>query len=332
MKILVTGGCGFIGSNFIRYILQKRETIEIVNLDLLTYAGNINNLIDVANDPRYTFVRGDISDKMLVNKILKAHKVDAIINFAAESHVDRSILDVTEFYHTNIGGVLNLLEIAVKQGINKFIQISTDEVYGSLDDEFADEKFVLNPSSPYAASKASADQFVMAYHHTFGLPINIMRSSNNYGPYQFPEKLMPILITNGIQNLPLPIYGKGRNVRNWLYVIDFCEAIFNVLKKGNDGEIYNVAPYNEFSNIEIAHFICREMELSEDLIQYVPDRLGHDLRYGVNADKISSQLGWKPKVGFAAGLKKTIRWYQGNESWWRPLLKNATLDNRNLSD
>ena len=323
INMLITGGCGFIGSNFVRYELEKYDSINIVNLDKLTYAGNLENLLDIQEKykDRYVFVKGDILDAKLVRQIIAKNKIDTIINFAAESHVDRSIMDSSEFMKTNILGVQTLLDIAKQVGIKRFIQISTDEVYGDLPEEGCfEEETPVAPNSPYAASKASADMLVKAYFHTYQLPVIITRCSNNYGSYQFPEKLIPLMITNALQSKPLPIYGDGTNIRDWIHVIDHSRAIDLVLQKGEIGEIYNIGANNERTNIDIAKFILKRLNKSETLIKFVKDRLGHDRRYAINADKIKSQLGWKPIYDFEDGLKQTISWYIENENWWKSII------------
>ena len=322
-NILVTGGAGFIGSNFVRYMLNKYQDYKIVNLDLLTYAGNIKSLDDVKNNPNYLFVKGDIADNKLVDKIILENKIDVIINFAAESHVDRSITNPDIFVKTNILGTQNLLEIAKKYNIEKFFQISTDEVYGSLGKTgFFTEKTPLSPNSPYSASKASADLLVMAYHHTFGLDVNITRCSNNYGPYQFPEKLIPLFITNALADKQVPLYGDGLNIRDWLFVEDHCSAIDTVLHKGKNGEIYNVGGNNEKTNKYITDTILKYLGKDSSLIKYVTDRLGHDRRYAIDATKIKEELGWQPKYKFEQAIEKTIEWYLNNKQWWQPLKNN----------
>ena len=323
MNLLVTGGCGFIGSNFIRYELEKHSSINIVNLDKLTYAGNLENLLDVQKnyEKRYTFIKGDILDAELVRQIIVENRIDIITNFAAESHVDRSIIDSSEFMKTNILGVQTLLEITKQAGVKRFIQISTDEVYGDLPDKgYFKEETPLAPHSPYAASKASADMLVKAYFHTYKLPVIITRCSNNYGPYQFPEKLIPLMIANALQSKTLPIYGDGTNVRDWIHVIDHCRAIDLVAQKGEMGEVYNIGSNNERTNIDIAGFILEKLKKPKTLIKFVKDRLGHDRRYAINADKIKNQLGWKPVYDFDDGLETTISWYVENESWWKRII------------
>jgi dTDP-glucose 4,6-dehydratase len=319
----VTGGAGFIGSNFVRYMLNKHQDYKIVNLDLLTYAGNIKSLDDVKDNPNYLFVKGDIADNKLVDKIVSDNKIDVIINFAAESHVDRSITNPDIFVKTNVLGTQNLLEVAKKYKIEKFFQISTDEVYGSLGKTgFFTEKTPLSPNSPYSASKASADLLVMAYHHTFGLNVNITRCSNNYGPYQFPEKLIPLFITNALDNKQVPLYGDGLNIRDWLFVEDHCSAIDTVLHKGKNGEIYNVGGNNEKTNKYITDTILKYLGKDSSLIKYVADRLGHDRRYAIDATKIKEELGWEPKYKFEQAIEKTIEWYLNNKDWWEKLRSN----------
>lgn len=325
-KILVTGGCGFIGSNFIRYAL-KNSDYEIVNLDKLTYAGNLKNLVDVQNDPRYKFYKGDICNFELVSFIIEKENVDSIINFAAESHVDRSILSSQEFIRTNVTGTNVLLEVTRLYQLKKFLQISTDEVYGSLGPEgkFTEET-PLSPNSPYSASKASADLLVKAFHHTYGVPALITRCSNNYGPYQFPEKLIPLMIINALNNKPLPVYGDGMNVRDWIYVEDHCEAILKVFEKGRIGEVYNIGAENEKPNIEIVKLILKELRKDESLITYVKDRPGHDRRYAIDATKIKTELGWKPSHTFETAIKETINWYIENQSWWKEIISGDYLN------
>ncbi len=326
MKILITGGAGFIGSNFIHYVIQKYPDYEIINLDKLTYAGNLENLKEIENNPNYHFIKGDICDRKLVTSIVENFKIQVIINFAAESHVDRSIMGADVFIQTNVVGTQTLLEVAREKKIEKFVQISTDEVYGSLD---ANGKFKedtpLHPNSPYSASKASADLLALAYHHTFGTPVIITRCSNNYGPYQFPEKLIPLMIINALNNKPLPIYGDGRNIRDWIFVKDHCEAILTVLENGKIGEIYNIGAENEKTNIEIVKLILKELNKDESLITFVKDRPGHDKRYAIDANKIKTQLGWKPKHTFETALKATINWYLENKSWWNKIISGEYL-------
>lgn len=316
MRLLVTGGAGFIGSNFIHYFLQKYPDSYIVNFDKLTYAGNLDNLVDLQNSDHYTFIKGDIINKELVSYIVVTHKIDIIVNFAAESHVDRSISNAEEFIKTNIVGVQTLLDIAKDKGL-RFIQISTDEVYGSLGENGSfTEATTLSPNSPYSASKASADLLVRAYYETFGLHVNITRCSNNYGPFQFPEKLIPLMIINTIRGKRLPVYGNGRNIRDWLHVKDHCLAIDLVIHKGKPGEIYNIGGHNEKTNIEIVETIVNTLGGSQSLITYVPDRLGHDYRYAIDSSKIQTELGWKPTISIMDGLEETILWYKNNQAWW----------------
>lgn len=318
-NILVTGGAGFIGSNFIRYMLNKYD-YKIVNLDLLTYAGNISSLDDIKNNKNYTFVKGDICDNLLVDRLVSENSIDIIINFAAESHVDRSIINPDIFVRTNVLGTQNLLEIAKKYKIEKFFQISTDEVYGSLGATgYFTEETPLSPNSPYSASKAGADLLVLSYYHTFGLNVNITRCSNNYGPYQFPEKLIPLFITNAMDDRQVPLYGDGLNVRDWLFVEDHCSAIDSVLHKGEKGEIYNVGGNNEKTNKYITDIILNYLKKNDSLIKYVQDRLGHDRRYAIDASKIKKELGWQPSYVFEEAIVKTIQWYLNNKSWWQSL-------------
>jgi dTDP-glucose 4,6-dehydratase len=320
MKLLVTGGAGFIGSNFIRYMLECYPQYRIVNLDLLTYAGNLASLADVEEDQRYRFVHGDIGNRELVSHVIREHKIDVIINFAAESHVDRSLSDPGVFVRTNVLGTQSLLEAAKAGGIRKFIQVSTDEVYGSLGpDHFFTETSPLLPNSPYAASKAAADLLVRAYHETFGLSVNITRCSNNYGPYQFPEKLIPLIITNALEGIPLPVYGDGLNIRDWLHVNDHAAAIDAVLHRGHDGEVYNIGGHNERTNIDIVKAILKQLGKSESMIRYVEDRLGHDRRYAIDPSKIEAELDWRPTFTIQAGLEETIQWYIEHPQWWQSM-------------
>lgn len=326
MKILVTGGAGFIGSNFIHYVLENDSEAVIVNLDLLTYAGNSHNLDDIKANKRYHFVKGNITNTELVSYILTNFGITHIVNFAAESHVDRSILNPDVFVETNVKGTLNLLNCANNIGVDKFLQVSTDEVYGSLGAEgYFTEDTPLAPNSPYSSSKAGADLLVRAYSETYGLNTNITRCSNNYGPYHFPEKLIPLMITNAMDGKELPIYGDGENIRDWLHVKDHCQAIYLVLTKGENGEVYNVGGHNERTNNQIVNLITDEMNVSKELITYVDDRLGHDRRYAIDASKLINNLGWEPEYTFDIGIKETIEWYQQNEQWWRPLKDRAQL-------
>lgn len=316
MHILVTGGCGFIGSNFIKHMLSK-HAYSIINLDKLTYAGNLENLKDIENDERYSFIKGDIADGNLLENIFNSSKVDAVINFAAESHVDRSIMYPDEFIKTNINGTFNLLEIAKKKEIKLFIQISTDEVYGSLGKEGKfQEATPLAPNSPYSASKAAADMLAMAYHKTFKMPVIITRCSNNYGPYQFPEKLIPLIISNALEDIQLPVYGDGLNVRDWIHVSDHCEAIDTVLHKGVPGNVYNVGGESERTNIEIVKLILNILGKPHSLIKYVTDRPGHDRRYAIDSTKIKNELGFKNLTDFDKGMENAVNWYRDNRAWW----------------
>ena len=326
MNILVTGGAGFIGSNFIHYMLEKHPDDNLINLDLLTYAGNIHNLDDVQDNPHYHFVKGNIVNRELVTHLVHEFNIDHIVNFAAESHVDRSILHPEVFVETNVQGTLALLDVAKREGVEKFLQVSTDEVYGTLGATgYFTEESPLQPNSPYSASKASADMMVRAYYETYGLNVNITRCSNNYGPYQFPEKLIPLMTSNGMEGKDLPIYGNGKNIRDWLYVSDHCQAIDLVLRDGKPGEVYNVGGHNERTNNEIVHLIVDNLGISEDHIKYVKDRLGHDKRYAIDPTKIETELGWNPEYTFDTGIVKTIDWYKDNEDWWRPLKAKAAL-------
>ncbi|MFA5011997.1 MAG: dTDP-glucose 4,6-dehydratase [Ignavibacteria bacterium] len=326
--ILITGGAGFIGSNYIKYLL-KHYDYNIVNFDKLTYAGNLENLTDIENDTRYKFVKGDICSAEEVEKALTENKVETIVNFAAESHVDRSILGPKEFIVTNVIGTQTLLEAARKHGIEKYLQVSTDEVYGSLPEDKPEIKFTektpLTTNSPYSASKASADLLVNAYYHTFKIPVLTTRCSNNYGPYQFPEKLIPLMIAKAIDGEKLPVYGDGKNVRDWLYVEDHCSAITEVLHKGKIGEVYNIGGNNEWYNIDIVKIILKILGKGEDQITYVKDRPGHDRRYAIDSSRIMSELGWSPKYEFDGGIEETIKWYVENESWWRRIMKGEYL-------
>lgn len=316
MKLLVTGGCGFIGSNFIRHIMQKYTSCKIINLDKLTYCGNPDNLKDIEKNKRYTFVRGDICDAKLVDGLMK--KCDAVISFAAETHVDRSINDASGFINTNIYGVHVLLEAARKNKVKRMIAISTDEVYGSINKGSFKETSLLRPNSPYAATKAAGDHLCLAYYTTFKVPVIITRSSNNFGPYQFPEKIIPLFITNLLDNKKVPLYGDGMNVRDWLYVLDNCRAIDLILHKGKIGEIYNIGGGYELPNIKLTKIILKMMGRKESMIQYVLDRLGHDRRYSLDSTKIK-KLGWKPAKDFSEAIQETIEWYKNNRTWWEKI-------------
>lgn len=324
MTIIVTGGAGFIGSNFVFYELDRHPEDRIVCIDKLTYAGNLSTLAPVMDNPAFRFVRMDICDREAVYGLFEEEKPDIVVNFAAESHVDRSIEDPGIFLQTNIIGTSTLMDACRKYGITRFHQVSTDEVYGDLPldrpDLFFTEETPIHTSSPYSSSKASADLLVLAYHRTYGLPVSISRCSNNYGPYHFPEKLIPLMIINALNDKPLPVYGEGLNVRDWLYVEDHCKAIDMVMRRGRVGEIYNIGGHNEMRNIDIVKLICKELGKPESLITYVTDRKGHDLRYAIDPTKIHTELGWLPETMFRDGIKKTIRWYLDNQSWWQPII------------
>lgn len=313
-KILITGGAGFIGSNFVKYINDKYPDYEIVNFDLLTYCGNLENLKDIEFNDNYSFVKGNIADNDLVADTIKG--CDYVVNFAAESHVDRSIKDPEIFIKSNVLGTQVLLNAALNEGIEKYVQISTDEVYGSLGQTgYFTEETPLQPNSPYSASKASGDLITRAYYQTFEMPVNITRCSNNYGPYQFPEKLIPLMISNALENKNLPVYGDGKNIRDWLHVYDHCTAIDLVLHDGKPGEVYNIGGNNEKKNIEIVKLILKYLDKDDSLIKFVDDRLGHDRRYAIDSTKIQEELGWKPKYTFETGIKETIEWYLENQDW-----------------
>ena len=312
--VLVTGGAGFIGSNFLRYMVNKYPNYDFINLDALTYCGNLENLKDIEDKDNYSFVKGNVCDRELVNGIVE--NVDYIVHFAAESHFDRSIEDPGIFIKSNILGNQTLLDASKKNDIRKFLQVSTDEVYGSLGPEgYFTEQTPLQANSPYSASKAGADLMVRAYHNTFDLPVNITRCSNNYGPYQFPEKLIPLMISNAIENKELPVYGDGKNIRDWLHVYDHCTGIDLVLHKGKAGEVYNIGGHNERANIDIVKLILNELDKPESLIKFVSDRLGHDRRYAIDSSKIRRDLGWRPKYTFEEGIIETIHWYLDNQDW-----------------
>ena len=324
MTIIVTGGAGFIGSNFIFYQLASHPEDRVVCLDKLTYAGNLSTLASVMDKPNFRFVRADICDREAVDRLFDEEKPDVVVNFAAESHVDRSIEDPGVFLRTNVLGTQVLMDACRKHGIGRYHQVSTDEVYGDLPldrpDLFFTEETPLHASSPYSASKAGADLLALAYHRTFGLPVTISRCSNNYGPYHFPEKLIPLMIANCLNDRPLPVYGKGENVRDWLYVEDHCKAIDLIVRKGRAGEVYNVGGHNEMRNIDIVKLICRELGKPESLITHVADRKGHDMRYAIDPTKIHDELGWLPETRFADGIQKTIRWYLDHRSWWEEII------------
>jgi dTDP-glucose 4,6-dehydratase len=324
MKIIVTGGAGFIGGNFIHYMVNKYPEYDILCLDKLTYAGNIETLEPIKAHEKFKFIKGDIADRDFIYNLFEVEKPDIIINFAAESHVDRSITDPGIFIQTNIVGTGILLDACKKYGIQRYHQVSTDEVYGDLPldrtDLFFTEDTPLHTSSPYSASKASADLLVQAYYRTFNVPATISRCSNNYGPYHFPEKLIPLIIANVLNNKPLPVYGKGDNVRDWLYVEDHCIAIDMIIHEGKIGEVYNIGGHNEKTNLEVVKAIIHELGKSEDLIKYVTDRPGHDLRYAIDPTKIKNELGWEPTTKFDEGIKKTIQWYIDNKQWWENII------------
>lgn len=316
--MLITGGAGFIGSNFITHMMDSHPEVEIINLDILTYAGNLKNLKSVDKNSRYTFIKGDICDQGIVNAILDRNEIDTIVHFAAESHVDRSITQASEFVRTNLLGTHNLLECARLHPVTRFIHISTDEVYGSTLKGSFTEKNILSPSSPYSASKAGSDLLALSYFTTYKFPVIITRCTNNYGPYQYPEKLIPLFITNLIEGKKIPVYGTGKNIRDWIHVSDHCRAVEFLLQKGISGEVYNIGGGNEKTNIEITKKILLFLNKDESLIEYVTDRPGHDFRYSLDCSKLQT-MGWSPRYSFEEGLKETIEWYIRNEWWWRPL-------------
>ena len=324
MNVLVTGGAGFIGSNFIFHMIDSHPTYRVVCLDVLTYAGNLSTLESVIGNHNFRFVKGDITDRELVENLFEEEKFDFVVNFAAESHVDRSIEDPGIFLKTNILGTQILMDASRKYNVKRFHQVSTDEVYGDLPldrpDLFFTEETPIHTSSPYSASKASADLLVQAYNRTFGLPVTISRCSNNYGPYHFPEKLIPLMISRAVNNESLPVYGKGEIVRDWLYVGDHCTAIDLILHNGNDGEVYNIGGHNEKTNLEVVKTILRELDKPESLITYVKDRAGHDMRYAIDPSKTKRKLGWEPTTLFSEGIKKTVRWYLENRNWWENII------------
>ncbi|MCI8513960.1 MAG: dTDP-glucose 4,6-dehydratase [Lachnospiraceae bacterium] len=324
MKILVTGGAGFIGGNFVHYMVNKYPEDMIVNLDLLTYAGNLETLKPVEGKPNYKFVKGDIADRPFIMDLFEKEKFDVVVNFAAESHVDRSITDPGVFVQTNVLGTTVLLDAARAYGVKRYHQVSTDEVYGDLPldrpDLFFTETTPLHTSSPYSSSKASADLFVLAYYRTYGLPVTISRCSNNYGPYHFPEKLIPLMISRALADEKLPVYGNGANVRDWLHVHDHCAAIDLIIRKGREGEIYNIGGHNERTNLEVVKTILKALEKPESLITYVTDRPGHDRRYAIDPTKLETELGWVPEYNFDTGIAQTIQWYLDNREWWQHIL------------
>lgn len=325
MRLLITGGLGFIGSNFVRHMIQLREDLEITNLDNLATGSNSANLVDLQGNKRYRFIQGDIRDESLLNGLIK--EVDAAVNIAAETHVDRSIVDPTKFYSNNVMGTLTILEAIRRFNPNcKLLQVSTDEVYGDIIEGSFSETSILKPSSPYSASKAASDLVALAHHRTYGMNIVVTRCTNNYGPYQFPEKLIPKTILRAKLNLPIPIYGTGKNVRDWIYVLDHCQALDNVLRNGKSGEIYNISGGNELTNLEVVSEILTIMAKPQDLIAHVEDRPGHDLRYSLDSTKIGRKLKWSPRYNFDSALEKTVKWYLKNEDWWRPLATEEVLN------
>ena len=330
MTIIVTGGAGFIGSNFVYYMLEKYSDYKIVCVDCLTYAGNLSTLEKALENPNFKFYKIDICDREGIYKIFEEEKPNIVVNFAAESHVDRSIDNPEVFLKTNILGTQVLMDACRKYGIDRYHQVSTDEVYGDLPldrpDLFFTEKTPIHTSSPYSSSKAGADLLVLAYHRTYCLPVTISRCSNNYGPYHFPEKLIPLMIANALNEKPLPVYGKGENVRDWLYVEDHCKAIDLIIHKGTVGEVYNVGGHNEMANIDIVKLICKKLGKSEELITYVADRKGHDMRYAIDPTKIHKELGWLPQTSFAEGIDKTIEWYLNNQKWWQDIISGDYKD------
>ncbi|MGI6162141.1 MAG: dTDP-glucose 4,6-dehydratase [Christensenellales bacterium] len=330
MKILVTGGAGFIGANFIYYLLKQNSDDDIICLDALTYAGNLETLKTALENPRFSFVKGDIADRPFIDGIFSKYRPDIVVNFAAESHVDRSIEDPGVFLNTNIIGTQVLMDACRKYDAKRFHQVSTDEVYGDLPldrpDLFFTEQTPINTSSPYSASKAAADLLALAYHRTFGLPVTISRCSNNYGPYHFPEKLIPLIITRALADQPLPVYGKGENVRDWLYVEDHCRAIDLIIRGGKPGEVYNIGGHNERKNIDVVKTILEILGKPQSLITYVTDRPGHDMRYAIDPAKIHHELGWQPETGFDKGIKQTVEWYLSNKPWWQSILAGDYKD------
>ena len=324
MKVLVTGGAGFIGGNFVHHMVNKYPDYQIVNLDLLTYAGNLETLKPVEDKPNYKFVKGDIADEAFIMDLFEKEKFDVVVNFAAESHVDRSIEDPGIFVQTNVMGTRVLLDASRKFGVKRYHQVSTDEVSGDLPLDRPDLSFTdntpIHTSSPYSASKASADLFVLAYHRTFGTPVTVSRCSNNYGPYHFPEKLIPLMISRALADEELPVYGNGENVRDWLHVSDHCEAIDLIIHKGKVGEVYNIGGHNERTNLQVVQTILKALDKPESLIKYVKDRPGHDRRYAIDPTKIETELGWKPKYNFDTGIAQTIQWYLDNEDWWKHII------------
>jgi len=324
MNVLVTGGCGFIGSNLVRLLRAERPDWTLVNLDLLTYAGNLESLADLEGDARHVFVRGDVCDRSLVESLLSRHRIEAVLHLAAESHVDRSILGPEAFVRSNVLGTSVLLEASHRHGIRRFVMVSTDEVYGSLGPTGAfTETSPLRPSSPYSASKAAADLLALAFHHTFGLDVVVTRCSNNYGPYQFPEKLIPLMLVNALHDEPLPVYGDGGNVRDWLHVEDHCRALLTVLERGRAGEVYNIGGGAELQNLDLVRMLLRIVKKPESLIRFVEDRPGHDRRYAIDSSRCRTELKWQPRHTFEAGLDATVRWYVENPGWWQHVKSGA---------
>jgi dTDP-glucose 4,6-dehydratase len=324
MKLLVTGGCGFIGSNLVRYMLSKYDNVQIVNVDNLSYGSNLANLKDIEKNPRYRFIKGSIANKNLVNEVTK--NVDAVVNIAAETHVDRSISNPQSFFRSNTFGTFNLLETARKTNIKTFLHVSTDEIYGAAQGNSSfKESDMLLPSNPYSASKASAEMFAVAYHKTYGLKTIVTRCTNNFGPNQSPEKFIPKVVIRTLLGQKVPVYGSGKQVRDWTFVIDHCEALDLVLRKGNSGEIYNISTGNEIENVKVVEMILDIFRKSKDMIEFVEDRPGHDIRYSVDSTKIRSELGWKPKHSFKEAIAKTVDWYVSNESWWKPIVDERIL-------
>lgn len=324
MKYLITGGAGFIGGNFVHYMMEQHPEDDVINLDALTYAGNLETLKEIEDKPNYTFVKGDIADRDFIFELFRTEKPDVVVNFAAESHVDRSISDPEIFVRTNVMGTTTLLDACREFGIQRYHQVSTDEVYGDLPldrpELFFTEETPLHTSSPYSSSKASADLFVMAYHRTFHIPVSISRCSNNYGPYQFPEKLIPLMISRALADEELPVYGNGANVRDWLHVKDHCQAIDLIIRKGADGSVYNIGGHNERTNLQVVKTVLQALEKPESLIRYVTDRPGHDRRYAIDPAKLERELGWKPEYNFDTGMKQTIQWYLDHRSWWEHII------------
>ncbi len=324
--ILVTGGAGFIGSNFVRLLLAESDH-RVINLDALTYAGNLENLSDVQDNPRYTFCKGDITERVDMQALFENHRPDIVVHFAAESHVDRSVMDASAFVQTNVMGTQVLLDMSRNTGVQRFVHVSTDEVYGSLGPTgLFTEDTPIQPNSPYSASKAGSDFLVRAAVHTHGLDAVITRCSNNYGPYQFPEKLIPLMIANAMEGKKLPVYGDGKNIRDWIYVIDHCEGIALVMDKGDSGEVYNLGGNAEVENITVVKTLLQILGKDEELIEFVPDRPGHDRRYAMDISKVATGLGWKPRHSFAQALQETVRWYQDHEQWWQRIRSGAYLD------